>query len=181
MQDREIWKIIPEFPNYEVSNHGGIYNRLLKRLMSTSLTREGNVKISLLSIEDGKRYTRSVAKLVAEAFVEKPKIHEVHPRRHYPDQVVMLDGNLSNVRADNLVWRPRWMAWLYREQLTTPQPERYYKFRIRNLRTGIEYDSVIEAGMSLGLLFSLIYESTYTGKALFPYWDRFEELGRNDG
>lgn len=172
----EEWAIIPEFPNYQVSNLGRIYNRHVGKFVAISFTGDGYAKINLFG-PDGKKYTRSVAKLVASAFVEPPNLEY---SRFNADHVVFLDGNLRNLAADNLVWRPRWLAWSYREQMTTSQPRHYYNLRVVNMRTGIEYYNVVEAGMKLGLLFKLIWKSTYTHQAIFPYWDQFEIIGRND-
>ena len=86
--NKERWKEIPEFPNYEISSLGQVYNKKSDLIMRTSSTRHGNTKITLTD-NYGTRYTRSVAQIVAEAFVEPPK--------SFCDQVVALDGNLGNV------------------------------------------------------------------------------------
>lgn len=169
---KERWKIIPEFPNYEISNLGRIYNTKEDLLMRASNTGHGNVKITLKA-EDGQRYTRSVAQIVAEAFVEPPK--------RICDHVVVLDGNLANVAADNLVWRPAWYAWKYIRQLKTDQPNHYVNLTVMNLTQAIEYDSVVEAGMVEGLLFDDIWRSTYTGAEIFPGDQCFEITGKSMG
>lgn len=164
----EVWKTISEFPNYEVSNLGLIYNKKRGTIMRTSRTNFGHIKITLLSQWDGYRYTRSVAQIVAEAFVEPPT--------PLCDQVVVLDGNFANVAAENLVWRPAGYAWKYSHQLNTPQPLHYKNLPVVNIVTGDVYDSIIEAGMTEGLLFEEIWRSTYTGVGIFPYRAIFEVL-----
>ena len=170
LQHKEKWKILHEFPNYEISNLGRIYNSREDIMMRTSQTGHGNIKITLVA-EQGIRYTRSVAQLVAEAFVDPPNA--------LCNTVVVLDGDLSNVTAENLIWRPAWFAWKYIRQLRVEQPHYYHNLRVMNLITGVEYSNIIEAGMTEGLLFADIWRSTYTGAEIFPGDLTFEVIGEN--
>lgn len=165
----EVWKVIPEFPSYQISSLGRVYNMRRDRMMSPNQNNHGHVKINLRGEHGLDRHTRSVALLVGEAFVEKPDSR--------CNQVMMLDGDLSNVAATNLVWRPRWYAWKYVHQLRVPQPRHFHNLAVRN-KEGVEYESIIEAGMTEGLMFSDIWESTYTGKSLYPYRQTFEVIER---
>ncbi|MET0786723.1 MAG: NUMOD4 domain-containing protein [Paenisporosarcina sp.] len=166
----EEWRTIPEFTNYQISNFGNIYNIKYDMYMRTSVNNFGHVKITLKSHRTGQRYTRSVAQMVAEAFVEPPNL--------LCDAVVVLDGDFTNVRAENLVWRPTWFSWRYTHQLKWPQPLHYRNLPVINLQTGVEYNSIIEAGMNEGLLFADIWRSTYTGAPIFPYKAVFKVLQR---
>lgn len=164
---QEIWVPIPEFPDYEISNVGRIYSRRHDRMMSTSQNNHGHVKITLTSgLND--RHTRSVALLVAEAFVEAPDL--------LCDNVVVLDGDLSNVIAENLVWRPRGFAWKYTHQLKTDQPRHFHSLPVLSVEDGLEYDSIIDAGMKEGLLFDDIWRSTYSGSRVYPTKQIFEVI-----
>lgn len=162
----EIWRVIQEFPNYEISNLGNVLNLRTERLMRTSNTGFGHVKITLVSEYDGKRYTRSVAQMVAKEFVSPPNA--------LCDHLVILDGDFENVCADNLVWRPRGFAWKYTHQLKEHQPVYYRNLMVRNLLNDEVYGSIIEAGMSEGLLFDDVWRSTYTGDRIFPHGSVFE-------
>lgn len=162
----EVWIPIAEFPSYHISNLGNIYNTRTERLMRTSQTRFGHTKITLRAEWSNERFTRSVAQLVAEAFVDSPN--------RLCNTVTILDGDLSNVAATNLVWRPRWYAWLYIHQLKQTQPLHYQNLIVCNVSTGYYYDSIVQAGMREGLLFEEIWVSTYSGKKLFPYGHIFE-------
>lgn len=166
----EVWKTIPEFSNYQVSNLGNVYNLRFEHMMRTSCNNHGHIKITLQSEWDGKRYTRSVAQLVAEAFVEPPSF--------LCDHVIVLDGNFSNVVASNLAWRPECFAWKYTRQLKVPQPLHYRNLEVHNFVTDIYYSSIVEAGMVEGLLFEDIWRSTYTGDKTFPYYSIFEIIER---
>lgn len=158
--DEEVWAEILGFPGYLVSNYGHIFNKRRERMMSTSLNNHGYVKISLYG-EDGERHTQLVAPMVGEAFVERPD------RRCR--NIMALDGDLSNVVAWNLVWRPSGFVWRYYHQLRTPQPGYFQNLPVVDMTRAKQYDSIIEAGMVNGQMFEDIWRSTYSGDAIFPY------------
>lgn len=162
----EVWKNIPEFTNYDVSNLGRIYNRSRDMIMKTSPTNFGHRKITLQSDWDRRRYTRSVALLVAEAFCKPPNV--------LCDRLVVLDGDFNNVEAKNLAWRPKRFAWKYTHQLKVRQPIYYENLPVVNVTENVEYRNIIQAGMLEGLLFDDIWESTYTGRRVYPTGAVFE-------
>lgn len=166
---KEIWAPIQGFPDYDISNVGRVYNRRRDLMMSTSVNNHGYVKITLLD-PSRERHTRSVALLVAEAFVEAPDL--------LCDHVVVLDGNLTNVIAENLVWRPRGFAWKYSRQLGIEQPRHYQILPVLSVNDGMEYESVVDAGMKEGLLFEDIWRSTYSGARIYPTRQVFEVIDR---
>ena len=168
--ETEEWKVVREFPDYLISNMGNVYNQRFDRPVSTSLTNHGHVKVSFGDREGG-RHTRSVGLLVAEVFVPKP--------HHRCDHIIPLDGNVQNVAAYNLAWRPRGFAWQYMRQLKIPQREEYSMFRVCNTDTDVEYSSIIEAGINEGLLFVDIWKSTYSRTPVYPTNAIFEPLEPN--
>lgn len=94
------------------------------------------------------------------------------------DQLIILDGNLSNVIFTNLAWRPRWFAWKYTRQLRVPQPLHYHNLAVCNLTTEFRYTSIVVAGIEDGLLFSDIWRSTYTRTPVYPQGYIFEIIER---
>lgn len=160
-----LWAEIPGFSMYHVSDYGQIYNVRYHRMTKISQTNQGNSKISLIA-DTGIRHTVSVARLVAEAFVEPPN--------HMCETPIHLDGDLMNVAAYNLVWRTPRQAWLYARQMRTEQPAHFGRLKIRNISRGLIYNSIIEAGMEEGLLFRDIWESTYNGKRVPPHGFTYE-------
>lgn len=165
----ERWRTIPEFPKYEISDRGNIYNTSNRHVMRTSRNNFGHTKITLTDY-DGSRHTRSVALLVANAFVAPPN--------YLSDYLIVLDGDFGNVDARNLAWRPRGFAWDYTHQLKSPQPNHYCNLPVRNVITGFEYDSIIHAGAAEGLLFRDIWRSTYTRNEIYPHGSIFEIIKR---
>lgn len=163
------WRTISEFPRYEISNKGEIYNTHYRQMMRTSLSNHGHVKITLTD-ERGKRHTRSVALLVAATFVPAPN--------YLCDYLIVLDGNLERVEASNLAWRPRGFAWEYTHQLKVRQPLHFRNLAVRDLVNNFDYDSIVSAGIEEGLLFKDIWRSTYTQTEVFPSGAVFEVTER---
>lgn len=163
----EEWRTILEFPGYQISDMGNVYNLRTRRLMRTNYTQHGHMKINLVDYF-GEQFTRSVALLVANAFVEQPN--------DFCTYLMVLDGNLSNVEASNLAWRPRWFAWRYTRQLKIPQPVHFHNLPVHNFLNGEDYESIIEAGMTNGELFQDIWDSTYKGNEIYPYGSVYEVI-----
>jgi hypothetical protein len=94
----ERWRVIADFPNYEVSDYGKV-RRTWKSHASpkaTSLNRFGYEVVHLSN--NGINKHRAIHRLVATAFVDNPnKLLEVNH----------IDGNKANNRADNLEWVSR--------------------------------------------------------------------------
>jgi len=105
---RVQWHELEEFPDYAVSEQGDIANIKTGIPRKLSINGQGIVKITLYDTRK-QLVTRSVARMVAEAFVPKPD-QEIF------DTPIHMDGELTNCRADNLVWRPRWFAIKYHRQ-----------------------------------------------------------------
>lgn len=165
----ERWRTILEFPKYEISDRGNIFNTKNRRPMRISRTNFGHTKITLTDY-DGFRYTRSVALLVAQSFVPPPN--------YLADHLILLDGDFGNVDANNLAWRSRAVAYHYTRQMKLPQPNHYYNLSVRNVITGEEYNSIIEAGIAEGLIFDDIWQSTYRGNRIYPDGSIFEIIKR---
>lgn len=159
---REIWVPLKDYPGYDVSNYGYVRKEGFGQL-AMSTTHDGTVKVHLNV--DGQQITRSVRRLVAEEFCEKPD--------ERCDTVITLDGNPSSNYYTNLAWRPRWFAWEYARQFHTPVPDKYH-ILVRNCRTGEMYRTVMEAGVREGLLWSQIYTSCLEHRMVYPTTDIFE-------
>jgi len=94
----EIWKPVPEFSNYIISNYGLIKNIKTGKFSElSSIDRSGFYRKKMIN-DKGKDLTRGVHKLVAEAFVDNP---------HGYTEVIPIDGNKLNVVATNLKWGTR--------------------------------------------------------------------------
>lgn len=105
---QEIWKAIPDFPGYEVSNHGrvrsywkcgGSHERVMfdtpKRILTPSLLANGFLKVSLC--RDGKAYNKNIHRLVLETFIGPcpPGLEACH------NNGKATDNHLTNLRWDD--------------------------------------------------------------------------------
>lgn len=149
----EEWEVIDEFPDYAVSSFGRVVNIKTDMPRKTSINQQGIVKISLYIGRE--LITRSVAVLVAEAFVKG--------QTNLANTPIHLDGDRENCRADNLMWRPRWFAVQYHRQFHS---EEFHNsdVAIRDVETGVEYESVKEACTALGLYYNDVYRSYVHGR-----------------
>jgi len=103
--DSVIWRQIPEFPNYEVSNYGAVRHRggrkgvgpnfwiAPPRELSPSTGGDGYYRVGLMVGDT--RKTKYVARLVAQAFL---------PNQFNFVEVNHIDGDKSNNSSDNLEW-----------------------------------------------------------------------------
>lgn len=146
--ERERWSELDEFPDYAVSDLGAIHNIRSGMPRKTSTNQQGIVKISLY--QGRELITRSVAVMVAEAFVDGQSDLFNTP--------IHLDGDRENCRADNLMWRPRWFAVQYHRQFQSPEFHES-DVRIMDVETGEQFDCVKDCCMAYGLYYNDVYRS----------------------
>ena len=90
---KERWKLIEDYPNYEVSNIGNVRNRVTGRVLKSDRHKNGYLMVGLRKDRKMKRF--SVHRLVASAFIENPENKRT---------VNHLDGCKSNNYVSNLEW-----------------------------------------------------------------------------
>lgn len=95
LSTKEIWKALEETDDYLVSNFGRVMSLKggKERILKTHINRDGYEQLGL-SIH-GKRYVRTVHRLVANAFI---------PNNDGKPQVNHVDGNKENNVVHNLEW-----------------------------------------------------------------------------
>ncbi len=89
--NREKWKSINGFANYEISSCGRARNATTERMLKSSGDGRGYLKINLH--KEGKPSTMKIHRLVAEAFVNNPE------GKHCVDHI---DSNRKNNNCENL-------------------------------------------------------------------------------
>ena len=149
---------IEGFSDYYITSEGEVVNEKTNRIMTLSPTLAGEPTVGLM--HNGVQHRRSVKVLVARAFVEGET--EIF------DTPIQLDGNRNNLHAENIVWRPRWFAWQYSAQFNQPQPDWYYAGPVLDMTYGLRYHTVLEAGITNGLLCRDILFSCNNQTPVFP-------------
>lgn len=135
----DTWVSIEGFDRYEVSDRGRVRNSETGRVLRQYDNGRDSLFVTLR--QDGRQYSRSVRRLVAEAFIGAPMEDDV---------AIPLDGDYSNNRADNLVWKPMWFAVRVKAQRRRTAP--IYSFRIEEIATGRIFDNSLEAANALDKL-----------------------------
>ena len=92
MDNTEIWKDVPDYEGYQISNLGNVYS-LKSNKMLTKQDKRGYLVVTLY--KDNKKHYISVHRLVALAFIPNPY--------HY-EQVNHKDEDKKNNVVENLEW-----------------------------------------------------------------------------
>ena len=159
-------RVIDEFPNYSVSADGQIVNNHNGRLLALTINQRGICQVGL--VRDGVQHKRSVALLVAKAFLDPPALETFTTPIH-------LDGCKLNNRVDNLMWRPRWFAVKYQQQFDRwrgPMVPR----KIIEINTKMKFKSSWHAAKQFGLLDEDIAESIRHRTYVWPTYQQFQVL-----
>lgn len=151
------WRVIEDFPNYEVSNDGRVRNANTGRELGVYDNGHGILQVVMQ--RGGRSCARAVHRLVAGAFLDPA-----------PDDCVPMhrDNAWENNDSENLQWKPRWFAIRWTRQLRQLEPRDHR--RIRHLRSGVVYENALECARAIGGLEDLViltaqslWETTYMG------------------
>lgn len=155
------WRDIWNWPGHEVNQDGIVRNKFTKRQISTSRAKDGSPKITITK-PGGIRSSLTMRRVVAEAFTQGLTLPDEF------DSIIQRDGDSTNVAADNLMWRPRWFAWRYKNQFKDIRDSWIEERLIVNQRTGEVFESIYNCGVVEGLLFKDIETSLITGRVVWP-------------
>ena len=165
------WLQIEEFPAYSVSNIGEVRNDETDRYMTKLMNQRGIVNVGLT--RDRVQYKRSLAVLVAEHFVDKPADTSGRWLQAF-DTPVNLDGDRTNNRAENIVWRPRWFATQYFKQFRDVYP--CLNRPVEIIETGEMFETSLHAAIALGVLDREIAISVMTKNYVWPINQHFRVI-----
>lgn len=90
---QEIWRDIPKFNDYKVSDLGNIFSKKRNTMMKPSVNKKGYLVVCLR--KNKKAYVRRVNRLVALTFI---------PNELNCPEVNHKDGNKLNNKVNNLEW-----------------------------------------------------------------------------
>lgn len=159
----DIWKTVQDFPKYVVSPEGVVKNKKRDTIVKTRQNRQGIAMVSLMG--DDARHTRSVALLVAQAYLMPPK----NPAYN---SIIYLDGDRTNCAARNLMWRPRWYAVRYHKMFERDPID----VSVMIEDTGEIFGTLREACMKYGLDEQYTYIDMLNGDRCFHYNYRFRRV-----
>lgn len=155
------------FSDYSVSNYGEIRNDVTNKRMRPSYNQLGMCKIGMMPSDGGLQTTLSVSLLVANTFLPDP------PNKRF-DTPINLDGDRTNNRADNIVWRPKWFAVKYRQQFSNDR--RGFIVPIREIHTREEFETSWDAAIKYGLIDREIAIAITNNIYVFPTGQQFEVI-----
>lgn len=162
MIQNEVWKPVHDFPEYSVSTFGRVRNERTDRLMAQTLNQQGIPMVGFS--KRGDYHKRSVALLVATAFIPRPF--------GAFDTPICLDGDRTNNAVENLMWRPRWFAIFYHKQFK----KRYHnpiRSPIMDMKTREISENSIEACKRYGLLEKELVLSILNRTPVWPTYQLF--------
>lgn len=139
MNDRH-WRDVNGFPDYCIDEDGYTKNKKNGKILKTSPNRDGYMTTHLY--KDGKWYTKTVHRLVAETFLEQPS--------EKTWQVNHIDGDKHNNRLSNLeyVTPSENMRHAYANGLN--HWEGYNERPVRIIETGEIFKSQAECARAIG-------------------------------
>jgi len=164
----EEWRVIQDYPAYEVSNTGFVRSIRSHNILKPQEAKGGAWFVKLGGTNG--TTSKTLKTLVAEAFVPRPEHHDIEIF-DTPIQCVM---NTADVRAEKIMWRPRWFAIKFRRDLN--HPPHYCEIPVQNLNTGNQHASIFTASLYDGVLMEAIYRSCLEGRKVFPEGHMYEFL-----
>lgn len=159
------WRPVEGFPGYSVNPLGQVRRNANLRLLMPRFNEYDVPYVGLM--RNWQQCIRSLPRLVAMAFLQRPT--EIF------DTPIQVDGDRSNCRVDNLMWRPRWYAVKYNRQFT----DRYrydnpLDTPIRSIIDGEHFPDSLTAACRYGLLEREVVLSVLNRTPAWPTYQYFE-------
>jgi|tagenome__1003787_1003787.scaffolds.fasta_scaffold20990117_6 hypothetical protein len=159
----EEWVPVEGFPGYSINFLGQVSRDSTGRLLVPRFNQYGVPYVGLM--RGWQQCSRSLPRLVARAFLPRPS--------DIFDTPIQIDGDRSNCRADNLMWRPRWYAILYNRQFE----DRYdnaIEVPVRAVNEGEKFPNSLDAACRYGLLEREVVLSILNRTPAWPTYQYFE-------
>lgn len=168
MAENDDWYPVNGFPGYSVNPLGQVRRDSNGRILVPRYNQYGVPYVGLM--REWQQCIRSLPRLVARTFLQPPS--EIF------DTPIQIDGDPANCRVDNLMWRPRWYAILYKRQFD----DRYdnpidVPVKARNERE--RFPNSLEAACRYGLLEREVVLSVLNRTPAWPTYQYFEYVEMN--
>lgn len=163
------WRPIEGFDAYSVSSNGDIRNDFNGYLLKRYILQNRDFPVVGL-MRQGRQFKRSVARLVANAFLVPHKLETF-------DTAICLDGNRMNCQVNNLDWRPRWFAVMYNQQFVNPCAYHIDR-KIREKKSGLTFLDSFEVAKWYGVLEKDLVLSIQNRTYVWPVYLFFEVVER---
>lgn len=163
MVETDDWRPVEDFPGYSINPLGQVSRDSTGRLLVPRYNQYGVPYVGLM--RDWQQCIRSLPRLVAQAFLRSPSA--------VFDTPIQIDGDPSNCRADNLMWRPRWYAILYKRQFE----DRYdnpIDAPVHAVNEGERFSDSLKAACRYGLLEREVVLSILNRTPAWPTYQTFE-------
>lgn len=146
------------FPLYSVNDLGDVVKNDTWTTKAHCKNQHGCVFVSLY--QGSRRVTRQVSVLVGETF-----IRGVYPKEW--DTIIYRDGDLENVRASNLSYRPRSYALRYNQAIRTADLTKWHLEHTAIDWDGVElhFDNVVDSAAYFGILMGDVIRALDTGES----------------
>lgn len=163
------WVSIEGFPGYSVNPLGQVRRDSSGRIFLPRFNQYGVPYVGLM--RGWEQCSRSLPRLVAHAFLDRP--NEIF------DTPVQIDGDRSNCRVDNLMWRPRWYAVLYNRQFEKQRYDHPIDAAVRAINDDEIFPNSLAAACRFGLLEREVVLSVLNHIPAWPTYQYFElvEMG----
>lgn len=163
MAENDNWHPVPGFSEYSINPLGQVMRDSTRRIISPRYNQYGVPYVGLM--REWQQCIRSLPRLVARTFLPPPS--------DIFDTPIQIDGDPTNCRVDNLMWRPRWYAILYKRQFEdrydNPLNEPIHAVNERE-----RFSNSLEAACRYGLLEREVVLSVLNRTPAWPTYQYFE-------
>lgn len=164
MPEGDTWVPVEGFPGYSINPLGQVSRDSTGRLLVPRYNQYGVPYVGLM--RDWEQCSRSLPRLVAKAFLQRPS--------DIFDTPIQIDGDRSNCQIDNLMWRPRWYAVLYNRQFDGDRYDHPVKESVREAASGERFPNSLAAACRFGLLEREVVLSVHNRTPAWPTYQYFE-------
>lgn len=162
------WRPVVGFDGYSINPLGQVVRDSTGRLLVPRYNQYGVPYVGLM--RDWQQCNRSLPRLVARTFLPAPS--------DIFDTPIQIDGDPTNCHVNNLMWRPRWYAILYKRQFEDRYAQPINE-PIHAVNENERFRDSLEAACHYGLLEREVVLSVHNRTPAWPTYQYFELVHMN--